>query len=157
MNNYYNPNNFGNNMYGNNFFNRTQPFNSVPQTQTQFFPPQSNIQFASIDEAKAYILTPNSQVIFLDKDKQRCYLKTSDSNGQSKLEIYNLQKQDGEVQETSATPVHIDLTDYAKIENLTSLKEEIDVFKGEITERLNEIYKKIDLKNALENINQSMK
>lgn len=149
MNNYYNPYN----SYNNNYFSRPQ----TPVQQTAFFTPLNNIQFATLDEAKGFVLTPNSQMIFLDKDKQRCYLKTADNNGYSKFEIYNLQKQDSEVQEVSAQPAQPDLTLYAKTENLDALKNELDAFKNDITANLKEIYKKIELKTALENINDNMK
>ena len=96
-------------------------------------------------------------MIFLDKDKQRCYLKTSDNNGQSQLEIYNLQKQDSEVKEATAQPPQLDLSEYAKNTNLSELEQKLNDFKGEITTKLNEIYKKVELKNALENINDAMK
>lgn len=155
MNNFYNPYNNSNNIYGTNYYGRQQMTANIQQPQ--FFAPQSNIQFATLDEAKAYIITPNSQMIFLDKDKQRCYLKTSDNNGQSQLEIYNLQKQDSEVKEATAQPPQVDLSEYAKNTNLSELEQKLNDFKGEITTKLNEIYKKVELKNALENINDAMK
>lgn len=148
MNNFYNPYN----NYSNNYFGRPQ--NSSIQ-QTQFFTPLNNIQFANLDEAKSYVLPPNSQMIFLDKDKQRCYLKTSDNNGYSKFEIYNLQKQDGEIQEASAESVAPDLSVYAKNESVDALKNELDAFKADITNSIKEVYKKIELKSALENISDS--
>lgn len=150
MNNFYNPYN----NYNNNYFSRTQ---TSAVNQPQFFTPLNNIQFATLDEAKGFVLPPNSQMIFLDKDKQRCYLKTADNNGYSKFEIYNLQKQDADVQETTAQPVPPDLSVYAKNENLDALKSELDTFKNDITSSLKEIYKKIELEATLENINDSMK
>ena len=158
--NFYNPyNNSQNNMYNNQYYKPPMQ-NTMPQ-QTTFLAPMNNIQLATLDEAKAYILTPNSQMLFLDKDKQRCYLKTADAYGQSNLETYNLQKQEQpqEVQATTVEPVpkEIDLSGYAKSENVDSLKQELETFKNEITNRLNDINKKIELKNSLENINQSLK
>lgn len=159
--NFYNPyNNNPNNIYGNNFY-KTPMQNTMPQ-QTNFLAPMNNIQLASLDEAKAYILTPNSQMLFLDKDKQRCYLKTSDAYGQSNLEIYNLQKQEPQQeqkQEASVEPIpkEIDLSGYAKNENVDSLKQELEAFKNEITNKLNDINKKVELKSSLENISESMK
>lgn len=157
--NFYNPYNNNNNMYNNGYYKATLP-NNIPQ-QNSFLAPMNNIQLASLDEAKAYILTPNSQMLFLDKDKQRCYLKTADSYGQSNLEIYNLQKQE-QTQEIQVTPVEpipkeIDLSGYAKSENLDNLKQELETFRDYITKKLNEINKKVDLKSSLENINQSLK
>ena len=158
--NFYNPyNNNMNNMYGNTYF-RQPTQTSVPQ-QTSFLAPMNNIQLASLDEAKAYILTPNSQMLFLDKDKQRCYLKTADAYGQSNLEIYNLQKQEQtqEIQTATVEPIpkEIDLSGYAKNENVDSLKQELETFREEITKKLNDINKKVELKSSLENINQSLK
>lgn len=156
--NFFNPyNTMNNGMYPNNYF-KTPMQNSMPQ-QTNFLAPMNNIQLASLDEAKGYIMTPNSQMLFLDKDKQKCYLKTTDSYGQSNLEIYNLQKQ--EQKENIEQPVEpipkVDLTEYAKTENIDAVKKDLDNFKNEITKKMNEIYKKVDLKNAIENINQSIK
>lgn len=159
--NFYNPyNNNTNNMYGNTYFR--QPMQTNITQQTSFLAPMNNIQLASLDEAKAYILTPNSQMLFLDKDKQRCYLKTADAYGQSNLEIYNLQKQEQqqeqEIQQATVEPIpKIDMSEYAKNETLESLKQELDAFKNDITNKLNEISKKVELRSALENINQSMK
>lgn len=154
--NFYNPyNNNPNNMYNNAYY-KAPVQNTMPQ-QTSFLAPMNNIQLASLDEAKAYILTPNSQMLFLDKDKQRCYLKTADAYGQSNLEIYNLQKQEQpqEIQTASVEPIpkEIDLSDYAKNENVDSLKQELETFREDITNKLNEINKKIELKSSLEKIN----
>lgn len=159
--NFYNPyNNMPNsNMYSNNFY-KTPVQNTMPQ-QTSFLAPMNNIQLATLDEAKAYILTPNSQMLFLDKDKQRCYLKTSDAYGQSNLETYNLQKQEQsqEIQAATVEPVpkEIDMSEYAKTENVDSLKQELETFRDEMTKKLNEINKKVELKSSLENISESMK
>lgn len=156
--NFFNPyNTMNNGMYNNNYF-KTPLQNSMPQ-QTNFLAPMNNIQLASLDEAKGYIMTPNSQMLFLDKDKQKCYLKTTDNYGQSNLEIYNLQKQEQKENiEQSVEPIpKVDLSGYAKTENIDVVKKDLDDFKNDITKKLNEIYKKVDLKNAIENINQSIK
>lgn len=156
MNNYYNPYNNNSNMYGGNYYRPPSP--TTPIQQTSFFAPQSNIQFATLDEAKAYIITPNSQMIFLDKDKQRCYLKTSDTNGQSRLEIYNLQKQDIDQPAIVQEPApKIDMSAYAKTESIDQIKADLEALKEQLTTKLNELNRKVELKSTLENLNDSMK
>lgn len=155
--NFYNPyNNMSNNMYGSNYFKT--PMQNTIQQQTSFLAPMNNIQLATLDEAKAYILTPNSQMLFLDKDKQRCYLKTADAYGQSNLETYNLQKEEQkDIPLDTVEPIpKIDMSEYAKNENVDNLKQELEIFKNDITKKLDDINKKIELKTSLENINDSM-
>ena len=159
--NFYNPYNNNNSIYGNNYYKPPiQPMQNTMPQQTSFLAPMNNIQFANLDEAKSYIMTPNSQMLFLDKDKQRCYLKTTDNYGSSRFEIYNLEKQEPQEQipEQPVEPVpKIDLSEYAKSENVDNLKQELETFRDEITKKLNEINKKVELKSSLENISDSMK
>lgn len=98
--------------------------------QTNFMSPQNNVQFATLDEAKAWILTPNSQVIFLDKDRQKCYLKTADQNGQSNLVIYNLQQENSD---NTSTIQPTNLNDFVKKDELKNFITNDDFSKFAVT------------------------
>ena len=127
-------------MYGNSIPTATQPYGypinnySMP-TQAQNAPTQNQtntnkIFVNGIDDVRNRMLPTGSDFIFLDNDKPILYQKVVDGKGQFEVKAFTITPYNPQAQET--TEQKIDLSQYAKIDELKSLQNEIK----EIKERL---------------------
>lgn len=148
--------------YGSAIQNATQPFSypMSPYYNNSMFQPQNNmvgqnsqqqnqsytntnkIYVSGIDDVKNRLLQPNSDVIFLDNDKPILYQKVVDSKGQFEIKQFTIAPYEPK-KDTEKTE-QVDLSLYAKIDDLKSLQSEIK----ELKEQMSKYNKPMEVKNG---------
>lgn len=119
-------------------------FNAQPQPQPQPMPqaqpmaqpmpqpPQNNgiIWVQGEAGAKSYLVAPNSSVALWDSEQDTIYIKSADTSGMPSMKIldYTIREQG----KTHSQAAPIQNADYVT-------REELEAFKGEISEKLKEV------------------
>ena len=105
-------------------------YNAQPQPPQQI-PPQTNtnkIYVSGIDDVRGRFLPPNSDYIFLDNDKPILYQKVVDSKGQFEVKAFTITPYSAQESQSQ-----IDMSVYAKQEQIEALRQEINAIKDKIT------------------------
>jgi hypothetical protein len=115
-------------------------FNAQPQPQpmpqaqpmAQPQPPQNNgiIWIQGIEGAKSYLVAPNTTVQLWDSEAQVIYLKSADASGMPSMKILDYTIREQGKTHSQAAPVQ-------NVDYVT--REELEAFKGEISEKLKEV------------------
>ena len=116
-------------------------FNAQPQPQPMPMPqpmPQpinqpinSMIWVQGEAGAKSYLISPNTTVPLWDSEAQSIYLKTSDASGMPSMKIldYSIREQSKTPSQALQAPQNVDYVTH----------EELERFKGEISEKIKEV------------------
>ena len=105
-------------------------YNAQPQPPQQI-PPQTNtnkIYVSGIDDVRGRFFPPNSDYIFLDNDKPILYQKVVDSKGQFEVKAFTITPYSAQESQSQ-----IDMSGYAKQEQIEALRQEINAIKDKIT------------------------
>lgn len=152
-NNYTNPYgyNYGSNQnynIPNQYYPNMRPVNDVGM---------QGVKFVTRDEAKAYIVDPNQRVMLMDKDNSVFYIKSADSLGQSTLETYEFKKINPEnIGNTINQQPNLDIENLVKKDDLNNLVtldklgEELKVIRIDLSQKIDELKKSINIKKYLE-------
>ena len=154
MYNYTNP-------YGYNYGMNNQNYNIPNQYYGNMMPANDagiqGVRFATRDEAKAYRLEPNQRVMLMDKDNSIFYIKSADGLGQSTLETYEFKKLNPEsVSISQPQQPNIDIENLVKKDDLNNLVtldklgEELKVIRIDLSQKIDELKKSINIKKYLE-------
>lgn len=118
-----------------------QPVQYQPQPQTMGQQvPSNQITYVNGDEgAKAYIVAPNSSIMLMDSDSPKFYIKSANQNGQMSLRTFRFEEVlEGATPKSQETEKKIDLSEFAKKDDLKELEQKIlaklDEIKAEYKE-----------------------
>lgn len=120
--------------------------------------PIQGVKFVNADEAKAFMVMPNTRVMLMDRNNSLFYIKSADSLGQSMLETYEFRKVDNSKTDTANTDAksNIDLEQFVKKDQLDDivttekLNSELKTVKDELSTKIEELKKSINIKKYLE-------
>lgn len=120
--------------------------------------PIQGVKFVTGDEAKGFMVLPNTRVMLMDRNNSIFYIKSANSLGESTLESFEFKKIDGTKPNTSDTAQkeNIDLEQFVKKDQLGNLvttdklEGEIKTVKDELSKKIDELKKSINIKKYLE-------
>ena len=136
-------------MFGNNYFTSmptaTQPYGYpiAPYPQGQYSVPSAQsatpqqptmntnkIYVSGIDDVKSRVLPFNSDMVFIDNDKPLIYQKVVDGKGQFEIKTFTITPYTP--QESAKETPSIDLSGYAKKDDLGAISGEIKALKEQV-------------------------
>lgn len=120
--------------------------------------PIQGVKFVTADEARAFMVLPNTRVMLMDRNNSIFYIKSADSLGQSMLEAYEFKKIDNTKPDTATadTNQNINLEQFVKKDQLGNvvttekLNSELKTVKDELSSKIEEVKKSINIKKYLE-------
>lgn len=148
-----------------------QPYNYNPYQNTygqplypqqQYIQPQPTqqggslieVRYAKYEEAMPFLVTePNKKILFIITDKPMMVFKATDSMGISTTEQYKTEKVDNVSTETKT--LEFDPKDYAKTSDLNgfineeTLNAKLDQFNKEFSKKIDDLSRKIKIKEIL--------
>ena len=120
--------------------------------------PIQGVKFVTGDEAKGFMVLPNTRVMLMDRNNSIFYIKSANSLGESNLEAFEFKKIDTSKPSTVeiAKKENIDLEQFVKKDQLGNLvttdklEGEIKTVKDELSKKIDELKKSINIKKYLE-------